>query len=146
MQKKYYPLITITLLVIVLLVLGVGIGLAEEDDTGLPNDIFLPGVVNRSVLGHGAIAGQVLNQNNFPVAGVNITTNKGVSAVTNSNGIYTLVGLPEGTYTIIPTHSEYTFNPPSMSVVVPPAVANVNFITQVEAPEVIVNGGFEDDL
>jgi hypothetical protein len=101
MIKKYYPLIAITALVILLLALGVGIGLAEEDDNGLPNDVFLPGVVNRSVLGHGAIAGQVLNQFNFPVAGVNITTDKGVSAVTNSNGVYTLVGLPEGTYTLI---------------------------------------------
>ena len=48
---------------------------------------------------------------------------------TESNGTYSFTGLPNGTYTITPNLSGYTFNPPSRSVTI--SVANVtgqNFV------------------
>jgi len=40
------------------------------------------------------------------------------TALTNSNGAYAFGGLVNGTYTITPSKSGYTFNPPSMGVTI----------------------------
>src|SRR5262249_3777149 len=62
-----------------------------------------------------SISGNVsLPQGGGPISGVNITVTGGFggSAVTDSNGNFTVSGLANGsTYTVTPSKSGYTFNP-----------------------------------
>jgi formylglycine-generating enzyme required for sulfatase activity len=50
------------------------------------------------------------------------------TAVTDGNGDYTLSGLPEGTYTLVPSQGESSFTPGSRTVSVPPGISGQNFV------------------
>jgi hypothetical protein len=65
-------------------------------------------------------SGHVADVNNNPVAGVLIADGAGHTAITDTNGNYTLSGLAAGTYTLTPSKSGYTFVPTSRVVSVPP--------------------------
>jgi len=72
------------------------------------------------------ISGRV-TLNGAGLAGVTISDNAGHSAVTDTNGYYTITSLAEKTYTITPSKSGYSFSPPSMNLKVPPDALNKNF-------------------
>jgi formylglycine-generating enzyme required for sulfatase activity len=56
------------------------------------------------------------------------------TTVTDSNGEYTISGLPAGQYTIVPHQTGYTFFPPSQERTVPPNRTGVNFIRHAPTP------------
>jgi hypothetical protein len=127
------------------LLVGLFYGLGQSQVSAFaPDTIYLPAVARNDMVGN-MISGQVLDLNNQPVSGVAITTNSGLSAMTNETGQYILDGLDDQVYTVIPHKAGASFYPPAASVVVPPDVVHVNFTTSAAAAcdEEIVNGGFE---
>lgn len=56
------------------------------------------------------------------------------SAITDSNGNYTISGLPAGTYTVLPNQPGQTFTPATRILTLPPSVSGVNFTRQGGAP------------
>jgi len=76
------------------------------------------GTCNRASTGATyAISGAVTNSAGTGIAGVTVS-NGSASATTSSTGAYTLPGLANGTYTLTPSLSGYTFSPVSQSVTV----------------------------
>jgi len=74
-----------------------------------------------------AISGQVLS-GGIGLAGVAITPSAGTAVNTDGSGNYTISGLANGTYTITPSKTGYTFTPPSSSKTVSSAnITNVDF-------------------
>jgi hypothetical protein len=60
---------------------------------------------------------------------VNLTSASTASTTTDSNGDFSFTGQEDGTYTIIPYSTEYTFNPVSTVVIVNGAnITNTNFV------------------
>jgi Carboxypeptidase regulatory-like domain/Kelch motif/Galactose oxidase, central domain len=72
-------------------------------------------------------SGHVADANNNPVAGVLIADGAGHTAITDTNGNYTLSGLAAGTYTLTPSSSSYTFAPAARVVSVPPNATAQDF-------------------
>jgi subtilisin family serine protease len=64
-----------------------------------------------------SISGTITTSTGTGISGVTVSTGSG-SATTNSSGAYTLSGLSNGTYTLTPSLSGYTFSPASRSVTV----------------------------
>jgi hypothetical protein len=64
-----------------------------------------------------AISGTITTSGGAGIANVVVSTGS-ASATTNSSGAYTLSGLANGTYTLTPSLSGYTFSPTSRSVTV----------------------------
>jgi uncharacterized protein (TIGR03437 family) len=61
-------------------------------------------------------------------SGVTVTLSGGATATADSSGNYTFSGLVNGTYTLTPSRSGYTFTPPTQSVTVSGAnLISVNF-------------------
>jgi hypothetical protein len=89
---------------------------ATPDDPGPPDDPLTF-----------SIAGMVAQDDGNPVAGATITTNMGDSATTTSSGTYTFTELLTGTYTLTPTLEGYTFEPPNITVAVPPDATGQDF-------------------
>ncbi|MFD0725332.1 pre-peptidase C-terminal domain-containing protein [Lysobacter brunescens] len=76
------------------------------------------GTCNRASTGTTySISGTVTNSAGTGIAGVTVS-NGSASATTSSTGAYTLPGLANGTYTLTPSLSGYTFSPVSRSVTV----------------------------
>ncbi|MCJ7530307.1 MAG: carboxypeptidase regulatory-like domain-containing protein [Anaerolineales bacterium] len=88
------------------------------------------------------ITGTITDAASAPISGVTMSTNTGVTATTNSSGVYTIGGLTPGTYTITPTLTGYTFSPTSRSVTMPPNSTAQNF-TGTKCTQLVVNGDFE---
>ncbi len=80
------------------------------------------------------------------LSGVVVSTT-GATATTDASGNYTLTGLANGTYTVVPTLSGYTFSPTSLSVTVNGAnVTGQNFMATsvpVTQTQLLLNPGFE---
>jgi len=74
-----------------------------------------------------SISGKVVDSGGIPVAGVTISNSAGKTAITDSNGNYTLRDVASGNYTLIPSKDDYTFSPVSRSVTVPPDTTEQNF-------------------
>ncbi len=80
------------------------------------------------------------------LSGVTVTAGS-ASATTNSSGAYTVSGLANGTYTVTPTLSGYTFSPASASETVSGAnITGVNFTAAASGGTGLTNGGFESGL
>jgi hypothetical protein len=144
MSKKFFDIVYALISLVLLLSFGSAVAKAQEEQTQNGQTVFIPLVMNDPYTGH-LITGRVVNQQNVPMAGVTIKTDKGQVATTDPYGEYTLEGLTNDTYTLIPSLGGITFSPVSNSVVVPPDVENLNFTAQVVCSEAIVNGGFEDN-
>ena len=104
--------------------------------------VFLPHI-QRGVTNNFSISGQVLSPENAPVAGVTIRTNDGHTAVTDSDGNYTLNNLDDSAYTLVPELAGAAFSPAVADVVVPPSLEQLDFTIFVTCEEAIINGGFE---
>lgn len=78
-----------------------------------------------------------------PVAGVTVSAS-GVSALTSTDGTYTLPGFPTGSYTVTPSMPEATFSPENRLVVVGPDRTGIDFAAAVKTYTVrgiITRGG-----
>jgi hypothetical protein len=142
MKIRFFSSLTLILCIGLLITLSSGLGLAEEQSPELDNVIYLPGILKYSQPGL-SITGLVISSDNIPLGGISVSTNDGISTVTNSDGTYTLSNLEEQIYTVVPSKEGYTFSPSSAQVIVPPSVVHVNFTSAVQCEEVLVNGSFE---
>jgi hypothetical protein len=70
-----------------------------------------------------SVSGTVRNTNGAGLPNVTISAGGGHSTVSGSTGAYTISGLAAGNYTLTPSLSGYTFNPPSRSITI--AAANL---------------------
>ncbi len=73
-----------------------------------------------------AITGRIL-ESGSGLSGVSVRlagAGKDTTATTNSTGSYTFIGLPDGSYSLTPTKTDYTFNPQSFTV----SVNGANFV------------------
>lgn len=74
-----------------------------------------------------SISGRAQTQTGSPVSGVRICTQTSQCVTTNTNGNYTVSGLPAGAYSLSASLSGYTFTPPSRAATVPPNATGVDF-------------------
>ena len=74
-----------------------------------------------------SISGYIRTPSGTPINGVAITDGAGHQTSTNASGYYTFSGLEQGTYTLTPARSGYTFDPLSTMINVPPNQTGVNF-------------------
>jgi CSLREA domain-containing protein len=76
------------------------------------------------------VTGRIADSRGMAIAGVTVSrTGSVATATTNSAGYYTFNGVPNGTYTLTPSKSGYTFTPATKSVTVSGAnVSGQNFI------------------
>ncbi|RRR75622.1 MAG: hypothetical protein EI684_04250, partial [Candidatus Viridilinea halotolerans] len=79
-----------------------------------------------------SISGRVTTSTGSGLAGV-LISDETRSATSDSNGNYTLSGVPAGNYTLTPTLSGYTFSPASLSVAVSGNLTGQNFIASTPA-------------
>jgi RHS repeat-associated protein len=84
-------------------------------------------VTNVNVVAGWAIAVQV-TVNSAGLAGVTVSTT-GRTAVTDTSGLASLTGLSNGTYTVTPSRSGYTFSPTSYSVTISGGNSNLKTFT-----------------
>jgi Tol biopolymer transport system component len=94
------------------------------NDTNAASDIF---VHDRGTSAAFSISGRITDAANNPMSSVNITTNTGQSATTDSNGDYTISGLTAATYTLIPSKTGYIFSPATRTVTIPPSAIEQDF-------------------
>lgn len=79
------------------------------------------------------VEGIVRDDNDQPVAGVQIVTDQGDAAVTDVNGRYRFVGLAAGDYSLTPGKAGFRFAPQSASLSVPEDTGR-NFYIRPEVP------------
>ena len=145
MKKHLINHLNILLIFILLLAISIVPVLAGDSlQYGNLIPIFLPLIGNGNQTGF-SISGQVTDLNNNPLIGVTITTDAGLTTMTDSSGNYSLDGLSNMSYTLAPYLPGHAFYPPKSQVVVPPDVSHVNFSAVAICSEAIVNGGFEND-
>lgn len=93
------------------------------------------------------ISGQVRDAYGTPLAGAAVTDpSTGFSALTNASGLYTLSGLPAGSYNLSAYLAGYTCTPAFPNPVsVPPSATGKDFTcsTVPTCTNLVVNGGFE---
>ncbi len=91
------------------------------------------------------ISGRVTDAGSSPVSGVTITSNTGATATTDIYGLYSISGLANGTYTLTPSKTGFTFTPATITATVPPSAANQDFTANLTATcyEEIANGDYE---
>lgn len=65
------------------------------------------------------ISGVVRDRDGYAVPDVVVSAGVSGSATTDANGVYSLIGLEEGIYTLTPIKEGYTFSPPRRTVTVP---------------------------
>ena len=76
MNKKLFDLVYALISLVLLLSFGNAVAKAQERQTQASQTVFIPIVSNNPHYGH-QIIGRVLNQQNAPMAGVTIRTDKG---------------------------------------------------------------------
>ena len=89
-------------------------------------------IVVLKLYGGYSISGRVIDFVNNPIPGVTVSVGNGHSAVTDSNGIYTISNLPAGTYRLLPSKNNYHFCPTSQTWNVPPDITGQNFTGEAE--------------
>jgi cytoskeletal protein RodZ len=88
-------------------------------------------LTGRDAAGNFAISGQVTSDGSSGVSGVAVALSgaSSATAITDANGNYAFTGLANGDYTITPTKTGFTFNPPSSPQTVGDAdIPGVDFI------------------
>lgn len=72
------------------------------------------------------VSGTVLLADGTPLAGVTVAAGV-LAATTDASGAYEIKGLADGTYTVTPQLTNYSFTPEAQSVTVPGSATGVNF-------------------
>jgi hypothetical protein len=75
-----------------------------------------------------SISGHITDSDGNPIPDVSVSAGPGYTALTDSQGIYTITAVISGTYTVTPSLMGYTFSPPSRTVSVPPDATGVDFV------------------
>jgi hypothetical protein len=144
MNKRLFDIGYAFISLILLLAFGFVVAEAQESQTQTGHFVFIPVAANNPNTGN-LITGRVVSQQNVPISGVTIRTDKGQTVTTDQYGEYTLDDLAGNNYTLTPSLGGIAFSPASISVVVPPDVEKLNFTAEVACSEAIVNGSFEDN-
>jgi hypothetical protein len=135
----------IRILIICSLVLGISSNLAlagpGQPGTGGP-PVFLPFL--RGGAGY-QLKGRVVGLNDEGLASVPVTDGQGRTALTDSNGYYTLSGLPSDAYAVAPRADGYSFYPAMASGKLPGQSQVPVFKAVAACASAIVNSSFEDD-
>ena len=84
-----------------------------------------------------SISGRVLDEAGCPVVDVEISTGSGETAITDSEGNYTLNLSAAGTYSVTPEKPGCTFDPGERDVTVPPNALDQDFTATVTRLEVL---------
>ena len=79
-----------------------------------------------------------ITSNSAALSGVTVTLTGGSTATTNASGVYTFTGVPNGTYTLTPALSGYSFTPTTTSVTVSSANATGKNFTATNTGSVTV--------
>ncbi len=108
-----------------------------------PPGVFLPFIRFSQTYG---ISGRVTDLNKNPIPNVKVVDSSGQTAFTNGNGDYTLNGLPPGSHAVAPSAEGYVFTPAVKEVDLSGATSGVDFTALQQCSELIVNGGFENNL
>lgn len=75
-----------------------------------------------------SISGQTLESDySTLLPGVTVSTNTGLSTISDSNGIYSFTNLITGTYTLSASHPNYEMSPETSTITVPPDQTEINF-------------------
>jgi hypothetical protein len=77
----------------------------SDDRTGVLSTLF-------------AVSGQVVDQNNRGVAGVQVELDSGQTTVTDASGDYIFGSLPAGDYVVTPSHGHHVFAPEKRAITV----------------------------
>ncbi len=144
MYKKVFDIAYAIFSLSLLLAFGIAVAHAQQGESQSVHKVFIP-VAFKAQPATYSIQGKVVDQQNTAVQGVTIRTNLGLQVVTGQDGKYSLSGLAAGTYTLTPSKTGVIFSPTATVVIVPPDAANVNFTSQAQCTQAIVNGGFEDN-
>ncbi|AVP96742.1 hypothetical protein C7S18_05805 [Ahniella affigens] len=113
--------------------------LTVTDNGGATNSITKAVTVTAPVTTY-SIAGTITTSGGTAISGVTVSTGS-VSATTNASGVFTISNLANGTYTITPTLSGYTFTPANRSVTISSAnVTAQNFTGATTTSNVLTNG------
>jgi hypothetical protein len=89
--------------------------------------LFLPTLQQSPADQGSSISGTVTDLNGNPLSGITITTNTGISAVSDADGRYVLAHLPTGTYTYSASGLGLSFSPSIRTATVPPNITGKNF-------------------
>lgn len=73
------------------------------------------------------INGRILAANTMPVSGIKVNSSDGNVVYSDELGRYSLIELPEQSYTITPNDANWVFQPDSFSFVIPPYIYHQNF-------------------
>jgi len=73
------------------------------------------------------ISGRVTNVSGQGIPNVSVSANRAFTATTTLDGYYTVGGVITGTYILAPHKNGYTFDPPMLTVTVPPNATNRDF-------------------
>lgn len=73
------------------------------------------------------VRGKVSDESANALKGVVITVSDGQYTTTDHNGVYTLTNMVAGTYTLTPTREAFIFDPPSLTITVPPSKTEQDF-------------------
>ncbi|MFN2161475.1 MAG: carboxypeptidase regulatory-like domain-containing protein, partial [Candidatus Promineifilaceae bacterium] len=91
----------------------------------MDNEFYLPMLVEDHPIG---ISGRVTDGNGSPIAGVTISTRKGLKTQTDSAGYYGFVEPGDGEYVLTPLMAGYSFSPEERTVTVPPSAGMQDFV------------------
>jgi hypothetical protein len=73
------------------------------------------------------LSGRVTDSAGYGIPGVSVAAG-GVSSITDEGGRFSLAGLPQGDWTVTPSRTGYTFDPPSQGFRVPAEGDGVRFV------------------
>ncbi len=113
----------------------------EEADLSRPNKVYLARVASSSTY---TVSGKVTDGKGNPLKGVTITSDSGLTVVTNSSGNYSMDGLWTGPNALSAIGSYQLFSPAVQELNITKNIGGVNF-TGTTVTELIVNGGFENN-
>ncbi len=113
----------------------------DQPDLSRPNKVYMPRVASSSTY---TVSGSVKDQNGNPLKGVTVTSDAGITAVTDSSGKYSMGGLWTGPNALSPSGTNLLFDPSVKELNVTQDTTGVNF-TGSAVTELIVNGGFESN-
>jgi hypothetical protein len=92
-------------------------------------EITVPSDANNvDFVGGLSISGDTTHCDGSTISGVTISAGSGILTTTNNSGGYALQLLAPGTYSLVPSKTNYSFSPASIEITVPPEASEVDFV------------------